>query len=550
MADDALHAGRAALACGAWREARAAFEQALAGGEDAAALEGLAWATWWLDDIAACFELRERAYRAYRSAGDACGAARVALAIGDDHLEFRGERAIASGWFRRARSLLEGCEPSAEHGWLLAFEGHAAILRHDTAEALRLGGEARELGRRLGVVSLEMFALASEGRALVTEGDLAEGMRRLDEAAAAALAGEYEDLLPAGWTCCYLIHACEAVCDYERAAQWCREVDSFSRRTHIGFVNGTCRASYGSVLVWHGRWAEAERELLAALESLTATRPFWRGEALVRLAQLRRRQGRPAEARALYDEAEWHSLARRGLVELALDAGDAAAAREGLEPILRALPAEAPTLRAGPIELAVRLAVLEGDVAAAEAHVEELGTIAAAVATPPLQGAASLCGGLVLAAAGETAGAQALLEDAVELYAASGAPFETGRARLELAAVLLRLGRVDSARRELGAALRRFEEIGAGGEVERARAALDALERAAAGRRASRAGGLTGREVEVLRLVAEGLSDRAIAARLVLSEHTVHRHVANIYGKLGCSTRAAAVAHASRLDLL
>ena len=362
-------------------------------------LEGLSWATWWLDDIDACFALRERAYRAYRGAADACGAARVAIAIGDDHLEFRGERAIASGWFRRARSLLDGCEPSAEHGWLLAFEGHAAILRHDTGKALRLGGQARELGRRLGVVSLEMFALASEGRALVTEGDLAEGMRRLDEAAAAALAGEYEDLLPAGWTCCYLIHACEAVCDYERAAQWCREVDSFSRRTHIGFVNGTCRASYGSVLVWHGRWAEAERELLAALESLTATRPFWRGEALVRLAQLRRRQGRPEEARALYGEAEWHSLARRGLVELALDAGDAATAREGLEPILRGLPAEAPTLRAAPVELAVRLAVLEGDVEAAGAHVEELGAIAATVATRPLQGAASLCGGLVLAAA-------------------------------------------------------------------------------------------------------------------------------------------------------
>ena len=474
----------------------------------------------------------------------------MALAIGDDHLEFRGERAIANGWFRRAQSLLEGCEPSAEHGWLLAFEGHAAILRHDTAEALRLGGEARELGRRLGVVGLEMFALASEGRALVTEGDLVEGMRRLDEATAAALAGEYEDLLPAGWTCCYLIHACEAVCDYERAAQWCRQVDSFSRRTHIGFVNGTCRASYGSVLLCHGRWAEAERELLAALESLTATRPFWRGEALVRLAQLRRRQGRPGEARALYEEARWHSLARRGLVELGLDAGDAAAAAEGLEPILRALPAEAPTLRGR------RSSSPCGSRSWRATSPRRRRTPRSSVRSPPrsphprcrapraLRRARPRGGRRDRGRAGAAGGRRRALRRERRAV-------RDGRARLELAAVLLRLGRAgDGApRARCGPAPLRGDRRRRRGGA-RPHAALDALEAAAAGRRASRAGGLTGREVEVLRLVADGLSDRAIATRLVLSEHTVHRHVANIYGKLGCSTRAAAVARASRLDLL
>ena len=141
MVDDGLQAGRAALARGAWEEARAAFERALAAGDDAAALEGLAWATWWLDDIDACFDPPRARLPGVPGRGRRAAARRASrIAIGDDHLEFRGERAIANGWFRRAQSLLDGCEPSAEHGWLLAFEGHAAILRHDTGEALRLGG--------------------------------------------------------------------------------------------------------------------------------------------------------------------------------------------------------------------------------------------------------------------------------------------------------------------------------------------------------------------------------------------------------------------------
>ena len=217
---------------------------------------------------------------------------------------------------------------------------------------MRLAGEARELGRELGAVDVEMFAVATEGVVLVAQGAVAEGMRRLDEAAAAALGGEFDDLRAAGWTCCLLIGACERVRDFDRAAQWCAEAEAFSRRLDARFVKGVCRAHYGAVLCWHGDWEGADRELTGALAELTEKRPAWRSVAVVRLGELRRRQGRTAEALELFGAAEADPLARLGRAEAALDAGDALAAREGAERLLRA--ATAPTARAGALELLVR----------------------------------------------------------------------------------------------------------------------------------------------------------------------------------------------------
>jgi DNA-binding NarL/FixJ family response regulator len=541
-----LHAGREALAHGAWEQARASFDAALALDDSAEAWEGRSWAAWWLDDVGLCLEGRERAYRMYRAAGDGRGAARMALWVGDDHLEFRGEAAIANGWFQRAERILEGLEPSPEHGWLAAFRAHL-VLGHDPLEAQRLGAQAREVGASLGVVDLEMFGLATEGLALVNQGEVGEGMRRLDEAAAAALGGEYEQLAPAGWTCCYLIYACERVRDYDRAAQWCRKVDEFSGRMRIRFVNGTCRAHYAAVLVWHGDWSGAERELVRALTDLTAVRPFWRTEAVVRLAELRRRQGRVGEAADLFAEAERHALAELGVGALRLDEGDAAGARDHLERALRQLPVQSATKRTGLLELMARALAALGEPEAARPYVDELDAIAKTVATMPLRASASLAAGVVATAAGEHETARRRLEDAIELFARGGAPFETAHARLELADVLVAMGRSDEAAREAAAALRRCDELGAGGQSARARALLGGLGRTPDGRDD---GPLTTRQVEVLRLVADGLSDRQIAARLSLSEHTVHRHLQNTYARLRCRSRAAAVAGATRLRLL
>jgi ATP/maltotriose-dependent transcriptional regulator MalT len=542
--------GNAAIARGAWAEARAIFEQELETRETVDALEGLSWAAWWVEDVATCLEARERAYRLSRREGDLRRAAMLALWVADDYLILRGERAIANGWFQRAARILEGLETCPEHGWLDSLLGYVATVDGDPAKAKVLALQARELGQQLGVVSLEMFALAVEGLALVNEGEVADGMRCLDEATAAALAGEFEEIVAAGWTFCFLLNACERVRDYERAAEWCRKVEEFSRAMRTNFVTLACRAHYGAVLTWHGQWHEAERSLTEAT-GLGAERPSWSGLAIVRLADLRRRQGRFAEAEELLAQRPGNPLAPVVMAELALDRGDASAAVDLLEPVLRRIPAENRTLRAAPIEVMVRAKLAAGDTEEAAMYLAELHSITDALGTRPLYASLSLCEGLVAIEAGDEDTAREKLEDAVDLFTASGGSFELARARLELARVYALLGREDAAVREATLALGRLDEIRATGEAARARDLLRFLGAPAKATRASRNDQiLTPRELEILRLVSEGLTDGQIAARLVLSKHTVHRHLQNAYAKLGCSSRAAAVAKANKLNLL
>ena len=534
--------GRDALAGGCWEKARASFEQALERSDSAEAWDGLAWACWWLEDGIASIRARERAYRLYKGAGDLRGAARMAIWLANDHHDFRGEKAVAQGWFARATRILDGLDPVPEHCWLAALEAEMALGRGDTATAVRLGSRARVLGRELGITGLEMLGLATEGLALTTAGDVEEGMRRLDEAAAAALGGEYEELVGVCWTCCCLIYGCERVRDYDRAAQWCRKVEEFAERMRIQFVNGVCKAHYAAVLTWHGSWKRADEVLSRAISELAAARPPWAPEGLVRLADLRRRQGRFKEAERLVAEAERHPLAAVGMAELSLDRGDPDGAIPVADRMLRRLPLENRTQRAAALELAVRAKAAAGDVEGARAHLEELRSVARAVPTSALRAAACFCDGVLAAAAGDHESAAVALDDAAALFAASDAPFELGRTRTELARALGQLGRRDLASREAAAALEVLERTGANALCERAQEVLDML-----GDRP--AGPLTRRELEVLGLIAQGMRDRDIAAALTLSEHTVHRHVSNIYDKLGCSTRAAAVAKAGQLKL-
>ena len=197
-----------------------------------------------------------------------------------------------------------------------------------------------------------------------------------------------------------------------------------------------------------------------------------------------------------------------------------------------------------PLELLVSAAVAMGDYGAAATRLEELRSLAAVMSTPPLRASVRLLEGLLAAGTGDHEEACDRFEDAVDLFTGCRAPVEAG-ARLELAVALLALGRTGAAEREARAALECLEKAGAPAGNARAQALLTTLGTRAAGSRP-----LSERQLQVLRLVAEGLGDKDIADRLVLSEHTVHRHVANIYLRLGCSSRAAAVAHASRLGLL
>ena len=542
---DPMARGQRALATGAWLEARAAFEAELQSALGAEAWEGLSWASWWLEDATGCLHAREQAFRLYRQGGDARSAARMALWIGDDHIEFRGAAAVAEGWFGRASRLLDAAAPSPEHGWLAVFEAHALLDSNDPVNAMKRATEAREMGRRHGAVDLEMFSLATEGLAMIDRGDVEQGMRCLDEATAAALSGEFENLAPAAWTCCRILSACERTRDFERGAQWCKQVEEFSLRLHTGFLTGVCRAHRGAILTWRGEWVEAEQELDAAVERLTDRRPYWRSEAVVRLADLRRRQGRLAEAEALFAQAPTHLLAVKGLGELHLARTEPAAARELLERGLRRLPDESRLGRAWLLEVLVRALIAVGDHESAGVRVEELRVIAAAIPTAALRAVVRLAEGTLAAATGDHNGARQHLEEAVDLLQQGQTPVECARARLELARTLLALGRASAAETEARAALAGARDVGAAVETGRAQALLSQLDRSG-----NTAPPLTTRQLDVLRLVAEGKSDKDIATRLLLSEHTVHRHIANIYTRLGCSTRAAAVAQAGNLGLL
>jgi LuxR family maltose regulon positive regulatory protein len=533
--------GARALACGDWERARAAFEAALNEEETAEALEGLGMAAWWLDDAATTFDARERAYRLYRERGERVAAARLARWLAWDYNAFRGEPAVANGWLRRAHRLLDGIDAGAEHGWLALREGEIALLLgNDPSKARELAATAAELGRSLGVIDLEMVGLALEGLALVSEGRVEEGMPRLDEATTAAVAGELEDLNAVGAACCYLIFACERVRDFDRAAQWCERVQEFCRRWRIRPLFAVCRTHYAAVLVWRGAWAEAEAELLGATGELEATRPAMAVEGLVRLGELRRRQGRSEEAADLFRLVELHPLAQLGQAALALDRGDARSAIDLAERYLRRLSPDDRTERVPALELIVRAHATRGHIDEARQALIELEAIAATVGTDPLRASAALAAGVVAGAEADDEYARRCLEDALALFQRSGAPFETATTRIELARALTRLGRVDGADEE---ALRARETLNALGA--RTETILDSL-----GEKRLSPLGLSRRELDVLRLIAVGLSNRDIAERLIVSEHTVHRHVANIFRKLGVSSRSAAAAVAAKHQVI
>ena len=542
-----LDGGWSELREGRWEEARARFEQALGAEETPGGFEGLSWAAWWLDDAEAVFDARERAYRLYEEAGDVASAARMATWLACDQLDFHGAFAVAGGWLARAHRLLDPLEPGPEHGWLAFLEGYMAHAGGETAKAAEFGRRAVELGRRFDVPDLEMLGLAIEGATLVARAQVEEGMRCLDEATVTALQAEATVPISGAWACCFLVTACIAVRDYERAFEWCDRIAEFAERYGSRYMLAFCRAEYGAVHLWRGRWKEAEAMLEASIDDFARSRPAMVGGPLVGLAELRRRQGRLTEAASLLDRAGPSSNAQLCRARMALDRGDAARAAELAERWLRQVPADRELDRAAGLELFARARTARGELDDARAALKALREIERAVGTPALRASVDFIAGLVAAAGGDHDRARHLFEDATDRFERSGGPFEAAQARLELATTLVALGRTDVAEQEAASALDQFLDLGAEIEAERARR----LQVGAVGRGDAGAPlGLTPREREVLLLITEGLTNRQIAERLLVSEHTVHRHVTNVLRKLELPSRTAAAAMAARAGML
>ena len=316
----------------------------------------------------------------------------------------RGREAIQQtlGWIQRAERLLDGLPPSPEHAFLAYQKAHVALMgQRDPVAARRLGQEAAAIARSVGPADMEMLGLALEGLAMVTGGEVAAGMSLLDEATAAATAGELTDPVVIGTACCYLIRACEQVHDYDRAAQWCERVREFCRRWKFTHLFSACRIQYASLLTLRGEWAEAEREIEALRRHVERVQPRLVPIALIRLGDLRRRQGRWEEADQLLADSGSHYLAVLGYAALALDRGENTRAVELAEEYLRRVPPEDRTERVSGLDILTRARLAEGQLDLAQGPLAELRAIANKVGTEPLQATVAHAEGCLFSAQGD-----------------------------------------------------------------------------------------------------------------------------------------------------
>jgi len=545
-ADEAVARGRKALDERAWTEARHAFTDALASGDRADAYAGLAEAASWLDDDGA-IEAYEQAYRLYREAGDDIDAARVAVFTAMAVHDFRGQLAVVRGWLGRARSITEH-DPDAAgvHALAIGLDGYMTLLRDSRpGAALPSIREARRVTHERGEIGPEMTMLALEGLAQVTLGAVSEGMRMLDEATAAVTAGEVAEQVLASTIYCFVINACERVRDVDRAGQWCDAMAAYCARTGDEAMGQQCRTLYAGVLLSRGAWDEAESSLQDATGRLRTTRPAMAADGLVRLADLRRLQGRFDEADGLYAElagdpfrTQGEPLATLGRGELALARGDAAGAVDDAERYLRMLEDDERARRSSGLELLARAHAADGAPSAARAAATTLRAIAEQLGTTAVLGSAAMADGAASVAAGELERARTALEDAVDRFDRAGAPYDAAVARALLAGALATSGRTERALEQDRIATQTLEALGAARPSWIPRPVPAPVDDPA---------GLSVREREILALIASGLSNDDIASRLVLSIRTVERHVSNIYAKLGADgrhARAVATAYA------
>ncbi len=534
---DPIARGATALARGDWASARSHFESALRREETAPALEGLSDALYWLEEFGSSIDHRRRSYALCRERGDVSRAARAAIWLARAYFSLYANAAVGNGWLRRAERILNEAGDCSERGWLVQLRGK---VLPDAAAAVGHARQAVAIARRHGDRDLEVWALSEEGRALVSLGEVDEGMAILDEAVAAATAGEARSLLVVGDTCCNMLSACDRAADFGRAVEWCRVVDEFTERHHYPPVFHYCRVVYSGVLIATGRWKEAENELRSALRTVEKDYPTERVHSLSRLALLCVRQGRLEEAGQLLAGLETHGVAVEASSSLHLARGEAALADALLERRLGAigdgLPA-APLLR---ILADVRLSL--GDLEGARAAAARLVEIADRSKRPPIRAMACLAAARVGLESRDDSDQG--FEKACALFEGAGMPFDAAVARLEWARSLAVTHR-ELAAEDARQAMSEFERLGARPFADQAAAMLRELgEGTRPGPRAS--GELTRREEEVLGLLSHGLSNVEIGARLFISPKTVEHHVSHILSKLGLRNRAEAVGWALR----
>ncbi len=535
---DKLALGREAYERRAWHDAY----QRLSRADEAAALEiedleRLAMSAYLAGRDDDYLRTLDRAYHAYLDGGDGVRAARTAFWLGL-RLALRGETGPATGWFGRAERLLEREEkPCVEEGYLLLPTAEQLLHAGDAKTAYANAARAAEIGDSFGESDLGACARHLQGRALIHQGEVEKGLAILDEAMVAVIAGELSPIMT-GLIYCSVVDACQLVYAVDRAREWTTALAEWcAAQPQLVAFTGTCLVHRAEIMQINGAWRNAIEE------AQRACRVFARGPARQASAAAYYQQGEVHRLRGEFSQAEevFRQASRSGfeplpgLALLRLAQGSAETAATAISRALSTTTDQLQRAKLLPAYVEIMLAV--GDVERAQTGCIELEETADRFRTVVLRAMGAQSRGAVALAKGDPQAALPPLKRASDLWLRVEAPYLAARTRELIGIACRALGDEEGAALELAAAREIFEELGAAPDIARivSPAPVTVLP---GGSRLSR------RELEVLRLVVTGKSNKAIASELCLSEKTIERHLSNIFDKLDVSSRTAATAWA------
>ena len=537
-AREELERGRRSYADSAWVDARESLsradEHAPLAADD---LELLATTAYMLGDEQGCRRALERAYHGHEEAQTLRRAARCAFWIGMQ-LALRGEMGPATGWLGRAQRLLDReDEECVEHGYMLMPVAIQHEAEGDWEGAAETAAAAAEIAGRFGDRDLFGLALLTHGEILVRNGDVKRGLALLDEAMAAVTAGELTPI-PTGIVYCGVIVACEDVYELRRAREWTAALVRWcERQPDLIAFTGRCHVHRAQLMRLQGQWPDALEELRRAGRPATArSNQAAAARACYLEGEVHRLRGEYAEAEDAYRRAGALGFEPEpGWALVRLAGGNVDAAAAAIRRVVGETTAE--PIRAAILPAYAEIMIAVGDLDSARSACRELAEISDRCDSDLLRASVADVRGAVELAAGDAAGALPILREAFQAWQRLEAPYEAARTRVLVGRTCRALGDEDGFAFELEAARGAFEQLGAEPDV----ASVDGLLGHTAG---TPEHGLTTRELDVLRLVAAGKSNKEIAAELVISEHTVARHLQNLFKKLDVQSRTAASAFA------